>query len=61
LFGGYPINIIDGKIEMDLPAGVTLEEAIAFNESSMPVTGIERWSSPECAVNSTPFDWQMTN
>ena len=45
LFGGYPINIINGKIEMDLPSQVSLEEAIAFNESSMPVTGIERFDA----------------
>jgi hypothetical protein len=37
------VNIVNGKIEMDLPASVTLEEAIAFNESSMPITGIERF------------------
>ena len=45
MFGGYPVNIVNGKIEMDLPASVTLEEAIAFNESSMPVTGIERFDA----------------
>jgi hypothetical protein len=45
MFGGYPVNIVNGKIEMDLPASVTLEEAITFNESSMPVTGIERYDA----------------
>jgi hypothetical protein len=45
MFGGYPINIINQKIELDLPSQVSLEEAIAFNEASMPVTGIERFDA----------------
>jgi hypothetical protein len=43
LFGGYPVKISDQKIEMDLPAGVTKEEAIEFNEAGIPDIGIERF------------------
>jgi len=43
LFGGYPVKIVNHKIEMDLPAGVTEEEAIKFNEASIPVIGVERF------------------
>jgi hypothetical protein len=43
LFGGYPVKIVNQKIEMDLPSEVTLEEAIAFNESGMPGIGVERF------------------
>jgi hypothetical protein len=30
--GGYPIKIENGEIALNLPAGVTPEEAIAFNK-----------------------------
>lgn len=43
LFGGYPVNIVNQKISFDLPTDVTQEDAIKFNEASMPVTGIERF------------------
>lgn len=43
LFGGFPVKIANGKMEVDLPPGVTEEEAIAFTESGMPGTGIERY------------------
>jgi len=43
MFGGYPVKIAKQKMEMDLPSSVTLEEAIAFNEATMPGTGIERF------------------
>jgi hypothetical protein len=43
MFGGYPVKIVNQKMEFDLPAEVTLEEAIAFNEATMPGTGIERY------------------
>lgn len=42
LFGGYPVKIVDQKMELDLPAEVTLEEAIEFNKATMPDTGIDR-------------------
>jgi hypothetical protein len=43
LFGGYPVKITNQKIEMDLPAGVTQEDAIKFNEASIPVIGVDHF------------------
>jgi hypothetical protein len=43
LFGGYPVKISNQKVEMDLPAGVTQEEAIKFNEAGITAIGIERF------------------
>jgi hypothetical protein len=42
-FGGFPVKIVNQKIELDLPSSVTLDEAIAFNNATMPGTGIERF------------------
>lgn len=38
--GGYPIRIDNGRIEFDLPAHVTLQEAVAFNASLSRDDGI---------------------
>ena len=43
LFGGYPINVVDQKVDFDMPPGYTLDEAIEFNNASIPVIGVEQW------------------
>lgn len=39
--GGYPVRIAGGKIALDLPPGLGLDEAIAFQELSARMDGIE--------------------
>ncbi len=43
MFGGYPVKIVNQKIEFDMPPGVTLEEAIEFNDASIPIIGVDRF------------------
>lgn len=40
--GGYPIVISNKGVELALPEGITLEEAIKINEDSNKIDGIER-------------------
>ena len=40
--GGYPVRIGRGAVSLDLPPGVTPEEAIAFNERMSHRDGVER-------------------
>jgi hypothetical protein len=42
LEGGYPVMIRNGEIVLDLPAGVTTEEAVAFNRMAGRGDAIER-------------------
>ena len=39
--GGYPVRIVGPRVDYDLPPGVTLEEAIAFNTIHAREEGIE--------------------
>jgi hypothetical protein len=40
--GGYPIQIAGGRIALDLPDAVSLNEAVSFNKLSATGEGIER-------------------
>lgn len=40
LYGGYPVRVAEGKVGFDLPPGVSLEEAVAFNHSLARDDGI---------------------
>jgi hypothetical protein len=40
--GGYPVRIAGGSVCLDLPPGVTRDQAIAFNEQTMHADGVER-------------------
>ena len=40
--GGYPVRVDSGAVTLDLPPGVTEEEAVAFNERHAAGDGIER-------------------
>jgi hypothetical protein len=40
--GGYPVRIAGGTVALDLPPGVTPEEAIGFNERMAHADGVER-------------------
>lgn len=40
--GGYPVRIADGSVALDLPDGVGLDEAMAFNEQMGRGDGLER-------------------
>jgi hypothetical protein len=40
--GGYPVRVADGAVTLDLPPGVTAQEAVAFNERHAAGDGIER-------------------
>lgn len=42
LSGGYPVQIAGGSVTLDLPPGVTREEAAAFNERLAQADGVER-------------------
>ena len=50
--GGYPVRIGDGSVALDLPPGVTREEAIAFNEEHGRGDGVER-IGPDGTVHFT--------
>ncbi len=41
LAGGFPVRIADGTVELDLPAGQPLDEAVRFNESHGRGDGVE--------------------
>ncbi|MFF5206599.1 hypothetical protein [Streptosporangium sp. NPDC000396] len=40
--GGYPVRIADGSVALDLPPGLDLAEAVAFNERVGQGDGVER-------------------
>ena len=40
--GGYPVQIANGAVTLDLPPGLTRQDAIAFNDSMARGDGIER-------------------
>jgi hypothetical protein len=40
--GGYPVRIELGRVSLDLPAGVAVDEAIAFNERMAAGDGVDR-------------------
>ena len=42
-FGGYPVKVVNQKLEMDLPSQVSLAEAIETNEARIPIIGVERF------------------
>jgi len=42
LAGGYPVLIADGRVTLDLPPGLTQEDAVAFNERMARRDGIDR-------------------
>ena len=41
-YGGYPVCVAGGDVAFDLPPGLTLEDAVAFNASLARDDGIER-------------------
>jgi len=43
--GGYPIRFAGGRIALDLPKAVSIDEAISFNNLSAVAEGIERIES----------------
>ena len=40
--GGYPVRVSAGGIELDLPPGMTEQQAVAINESAARWDGVER-------------------
>ena len=40
--GGYPVRIDKGEVTLDLPPGVTEEQAVRFNEQQALADGVER-------------------
>ncbi|GAA2271929.1 hypothetical protein GCM10009853_027060 [Glycomyces scopariae] len=40
--GGYPVRIQSGAVELDLPRGQSLKDAVAFNERLAEGDGVER-------------------
>ncbi|MGO4172756.1 hypothetical protein [Bosea sp. TAF32] len=38
--GGYPVRLVDGALELDLPAGITEAEAVAWNASFEQENGL---------------------
>jgi hypothetical protein len=40
--GGYPVRLSRGRVELDLPEGLKLADAIALNERAASFDGIER-------------------
>ncbi|MEU6249620.1 KR domain-containing protein [Glycomyces sp. NPDC047010] len=50
--GGYPVKISSGAVELDLPPGTSLEDAVAFNERMARADGVER-IDPDGTVHFT--------
>nr|BFF25567.1 hypothetical protein GCM10025732_35320 [Glycomyces mayteni] len=50
--GGYPVKIDKGAVELDLPPGTSLEDAVAFNERMARADGVER-IDPDGTVHFT--------
>jgi hypothetical protein len=48
--GGYPVRISGGRINLDLPAGLSADEAIAINEQAARFDGIESIESDGTVV-----------
>ena len=56
--GGYPVRIEDGTVGLDLPADVTLEKAVAYNQrlgaldgiGDVAADGMVRFSDAACTV-----------
>jgi hypothetical protein len=51
--GGYPVRVTDGQLSLDLPPGITPEEAIAWNQDmavldgvTITADGVARFSPP---------------
>jgi len=42
LSGGYPVRFVNGELELRLPEGLTLDEAVSFNSLAAKGEGIER-------------------
>lgn len=40
--GGYPVRIAGGSVGLDLPPGITQDQAVAFNEQKARADGVER-------------------
>ncbi len=40
--GGYPVRIARGEVTLDLPPGVTEEQAVRFNQQQSRADGVER-------------------
>ncbi|MFG3053308.1 saccharopine dehydrogenase NADP-binding domain-containing protein [Kitasatospora sp. NPDC048239] len=40
--GGYPVRIANGSVALDLPPGLTVDQAVAFNERMGRGDGVER-------------------
>jgi hypothetical protein len=40
--GGYPVRIAQGEVTLDLPPGVTEEQAIRFNQQQSQADGVEK-------------------
>jgi hypothetical protein len=59
--GGYPIRIDCGRIEFDLPPGLTLDEAIAFNTSLARNEGIARIESDGTVIYNDHARRVMSN
>ena len=48
--GGYPAKVADGRIELDLPDGVSPDEAVATNEAAARFDAIDRIESDGTVV-----------
>jgi hypothetical protein len=51
--GGYPARIENGQIQLDLPEGLTQEEAMALNDEALAWDGIGRIEADGTVVYST--------
>jgi len=40
--GGYPVRIAQGEVTLDLPPGVTEEQAVRFNQQQSQADGVEK-------------------
>lgn len=40
--GGYPVTVTPGRVELDLPPGMDLDEAVAFQREAARLDGVDR-------------------
>ncbi len=55
--GGYPVRVENGAVSLDLPAGVSLADAVAFNERIARGDGVES-IAPDGTVRFTENVWE---
>lgn len=55
--GGYPVRLLEGRLELDLPPGLAREEAIAWNASFEAANGLVVSPEGKASFTGTLGGW----